>query len=347
MNYLNNLTVDHMEFWGWVFFTLGVGLVISYVMSRVIVRIAGRYLGRIQGLHFLVRYVTSSAFSNPIVLVFLGWIWLAGFGILRLSTANLVTISLVAKTLTYVGFTGIIWQSADLVRGVILNTVAKKNTKIDALLAPLISRIVKILALIFGAVSLAELLHLPIASLITGLGIGGVAIAMAAKDTLANMFGSLSILTDRPFQIGDWIKVGELEGNVEQVGFRSTRIRTFYDSVLTIPNANLLTGVVDNMGARKYRRFKTTLHLVATTTADLVTAFCNGIQEIVSQKAAIRQDDVSIVVSEVNPTQGICIQITVFYKVKDAEEESSEKHQLWLQILSLAQTLGVSWHSSK
>ena len=77
-------------------------------------------------------------------------------------------------------------------------------------------------------------------SLLAGLGIGGIGFAFAARDTLGNFFGSLTVVVDRPFQVGDWVVIGDVEGTVEDVGFRSSRIRTFYNSLVTIPNGNLV-----------------------------------------------------------------------------------------------------------
>ena len=103
-------------------------------------------------------------------------------------------------------------------------------------------------------------------SIIAGLGIGGIAFALAAKDTLSNIFGSLTVLVDRPFHIGDWVVIGgETEGNVEDVGLRSTRIRTFYDSIVTVPNGQLTNVVIDNFGQRKYRRYRTNVSVEYST----------------------------------------------------------------------------------
>ena len=86
------------------------------------------------------------------------------------------------------------------------------------------------------------------------LGLGGLAFALAAKDMVQNLFGSITVLLDRTFTVGDWIKVDDQEGSVEALGFRSTRIRTFYNSLVTVPNSKFITATVDNMGARRFRR---------------------------------------------------------------------------------------------
>ena len=81
----------------------------------------------------------------------------------------------------------------------------------------------------------------PWCPLVAGLGIGGAALALASKDTVANRCGSIVVFVDRPFQVGDWVEIGKFEGTVEEVGLRVTRIRTFANSLITMPNAQLTT----------------------------------------------------------------------------------------------------------
>ena len=97
---------------------------------------------------------------------------------------------------------------------------------------------------------------------------GHTASKIAARDTVANLFGSLSIFADQPFQVGDWVVMQGVEGVVEEVGMRSTRVRTFYRSVVSIPNAKVADGIVDNYGARDSRRTSITLGLQYDTTPE-------------------------------------------------------------------------------
>ena len=97
----------------------------------------------------------------------------------------------------------------------------------------------------------------PSLSLIAGLGISGLAVALAAKDTISNFFGALTVLLDRPFKVGDWVVVGTSEGEVIEINLRTTLIRTGIDTVITIPNANLVSTPVENYGSRRWRRWQT------------------------------------------------------------------------------------------
>ncbi len=107
-----------------------------------------------------------------------------------------------------------------------------------------------------------------VAGLIAGLGIGGVAIALAAKDTVANVFGSVAVLIDRPFTVGDLVQIGTTEGTVEKIGLRSTRIRTYDGFLVSVPNQNLTTCEAINISRRPTRRAIFTLGLVYDLSAD-------------------------------------------------------------------------------
>ncbi|CAN0584394.1 unnamed protein product, partial [Laminaria digitata] len=166
----------------------------------------------------------------------------------------------------------------------------KTETKFDDLLVPMVKRTAKIFIAAIGLVYLASAFSIEILPLLTGLGIGGLAVAFAAKDTIENFFGSVAVILDRPFEIGDWIYVNEVEGTVEDLGFRSTRIRTFYNSLVTVPNATLVRAKVDNYGRRRFRRFKTMINVTYDTHPDKIEAFCSGIREIIKLHPYTRKD---------------------------------------------------------
>ncbi len=115
------------------------------------------------------------------------------------------------------------------------------------LVVPVLAKSLKVFVIIIGALTAAQYLGLPITSIIAGLGIGGIAVALAAQNTLANIFGTITILADRPFRVGDYIKIDKFEGTVETIGLRSTRLRTPDGHVLTIPNKMIADAPIGNV----------------------------------------------------------------------------------------------------
>lgn len=122
---------------------------------------------------------------------------------------------------------------------------------------PLLKDIIRTVVWILGfLVALGVVFHINVAALVAGLGIGGIAIAFAAKESLENLIASFMVLVDKSFTIGDWIKVGDVEGIIEKVGIRSSRLRTFDKSLIVIPNRRLMDSNVENYSKRGIRRVK-------------------------------------------------------------------------------------------
>ena len=222
----------------------------------------------------------------------------------------------------------------------LLSKAVDTETKFDDLIIPLISRSLKVFVAAVGLVTMAQALDLPIAGLLGGLGLGGLAVAFAAKDTLANLFGSITVLVDRPFEIGDWIKTQDIEGTVETVGMRSTRIRTFYNSQITVPNSLLITAVVDNMGRRRYRRIKTMLSLQYDTSADRIEAFCEGVRELIRRHPYTRKDYYHVYLNAFS-SSSVDVLLYCFVECGDWAVELRERHRLFVDILKLAEQLDV------
>jgi MscS family membrane protein len=159
---------------------------------------------------------------------------------------------------------------------------------------------------------------------------------------VSNLFGSLTVLTDRPFQVGDWVVVGDVEGTVEEVGFRSTRIRTFYDSLISLPNSNLIKASVDNLGDRTYRRWSTTLALTYDTPPEKIDAFCEGVRELIRRHPYTRKDYFHVYFNNFGDAS-LNIMLYMFFKAPDWATELRERHRLGVDILRLAAELGVEF----
>lgn len=239
----------------------------------------------------------------------------------------------------------VVWAAYRLV-DVISERMAEKaaatDTKLDDQLVPLVRKSLKVLTIIVGVLFMLQNLNVDVGSLLAGLGIGGLAFALAAKDTLANFFGSVMIFVDRPFQIGDWVVAGGCEGIVEEVGFRSTRLRTFYNSLMTVPNSKIMDANVDNYGARQYRRCFTTLNLTYDTTPEQMQAFCEGVRAIIKANPATRKDYYEVHMSGFG-AHSLDVMLYFFFEVETWTEEITERHNVFLEIMRLARELGVDF----
>jgi MscS family membrane protein len=216
------------------------------------------------------------------------------------------------------------------------------DLRVDDLLVPFIRAIMQIIVIAIGLVVIAENFGVEVTGILAGLGLGGIAIALAAQDTLGNFFGSLAILMERPFRAGDFVKVDKVEGTVVEVGLRSTRIRTPDESIVTLPNSTLAKASVDNLGARAYRRWFATIGVTYDTPPDKIDAFCRGIRELIVGRENLRQDVVQVSMYNFGPSS-LDIRLVCFFDTSNFEEELAARHRLALDIMRLANELGVDF----
>ena len=201
---------------------------------------------------------------------------------------------ILSKSFSFLLIVSIFWTILRAVEylGLRLQLRAQQTeSKVDDQLIPFAIEIGKVLVVIFAiVVILANVFDQNVTALAAGLGVGGVAVALASKESLENLLGSFTIFLDKPFQVGDIITIGTITGKVEKVGFRSTRVRTFDKSVVTVPNKNLVIAELDNLGVRPVRRVKINIGLTYSTTVDQIKEIVNDIQKLIDDHKQTNQD---------------------------------------------------------
>ncbi len=253
--------------------------------------------------------------------------------------ASRVLVFLLTLALALIG----VWAALRAVEVVsrLLARIAERteNTFDDQLVAPARS-VLRIAAVLVSVLILAESYGYSITTLVAGLGLGGLAVALAAQDTLANVLGWMAVIVDQPFQVGDWVLVDGTEGTVERVGLRATRIRTFYDSVISVPNRTVANAVVDNMGQREYRRMKQMIPLRHDADPDRIAAFVEGVRNVVLANPRMRHDYYEVHVNRFSESS-VDVLVYCFFRVDDWHEELTERHKFILEVLRLARALDV------
>jgi MscS family membrane protein len=259
---------------------------------------------------------------------------------LRLPVAVSATIHTLVRLLVTLAVVWAAYRGADVIAAKLAERAEKTESRLDNHLVPIVRKAVKFGVFLVGAIALLQNLSIDVTAVFATLGIGTLAVGLAAKDTLANFFGSLSIFVDNPFRIGDMINVDGVEGVVEEVGFRSTRLRTAYNSVVVFPNAKLADAKIDNWGQRQYRRTTFALQLVRGTTPEQIEALCEGICHVVRANPNARRDKCEAYLGALGQS-GLEIQVCYFL-VSDPElQEGKERHDILLLILGLARDLGI------
>ncbi len=165
------------------------------------------------------------------------------------------------------------------------------DTKSDDQLVPFLRDALKVIIIIFSFFFIAgTVFKLNVASLVAGLGIGGLALALAAKESLENLLGSFTIFLDKPFTVGDMVQVGTVVGTVEVIGFRSTRIRTLDKTFVTIPNKKMIDTELDNLSLRTFRRGRFNIGITYNTSEKQIRAIVADIQNYIDEHPQTNQE---------------------------------------------------------
>jgi len=216
------------------------------------------------------------------------------------------------------------------------------NNKINfnLVLIPMLKVGLKVLIVIIGIIVILQSLGFNVKGLLAGVGIGGLGFALASQDTIKNFFGSLVILTDKPFNIGDHIVADKLEGKIEEIGFRSTRISTKSGSVIYIPNGKLADNYINNYGKKQFKNFTTTLAIDYTTPLPMIEAFLEGLRKIIQYCPTAREGKSGVYLYDLQ-SAFFYIKFDIHFDITDEKIEFANREITLIKIKKLAACLGI------
>ena len=222
------------------------------------------------------------------------------------------------------------------------NMDGTEKTLISALQSTL-----RFIIVFIGAVFVADSMGLDLTSLIAGLGISGFALALAAKDSISNFFGAITVLLDRPFKVGDWIVVGGSEGEVIEINLRTTLIRTSADTIITMPNANLVNTPVENWGKRRWRRWQTQMHLDINSDSDAVDAFCQRVLAAIEANSKTLKEDASYCQVSMISATSLDVDLNLYWDLTSGVEERIARAEFILELKNIAEDLGLQFYDGR
>jgi len=298
--WLTNTKFLGNELWRWLLL-LGV-LLASFIVGRILSYFLTRQADRLERRQVMPVFATLlRSIARPVpLLAFAGGMYVSSAFMMltyeasRTVNGRTVTESKslmefylnVCRTLAVIAVGWFIFRLVDVIEHYLRRWTSRTRTQLDDQLVPLVRKALRVFVVIVAGLFIAQnIFRWDIGALIAGLGIGGLALALAAKDTLANLFGSITIFADRPFQMGDRIKIRDYDGFVEEVGFRSTRIRTFFGHQVTIPNSVIAGEPVENVGRRPYIRRDLEITVTYDTPPEKLRRACEIIREMLTARA--------------------------------------------------------------
>lgn len=233
---------------------------------------------------------------------------------------------------------------------VVCDAIATRTTgheRAERLLVPMTRKLVRVVIITTGILVAIGIFGgtKTITSLIATLGISSLVVALAAKDSVENLFGSLTILFDMPFALGDLVKIDKVEGVIEEINLRSTRIRTFEDTLITLPNANLIRASVENFGLRRTRRQRVTLRVSYENESEKLDLFIQQVKEFISANTvAVPNKTLVVLVDPLENSVGLLVEAHLPFEA--GEEEMGFRSVVLNQAIKIGHSLGIQFSLS-
>ncbi len=277
------------------------------------------------------------AFNNPLKNLIIGIGIYAALNYLALSPAIMAVFSNMFRSAVIIL---IAWGFYNLVGGEAYDKVSKKMS-LDQSLSMFAARALRGVIVALAFVIIVQEWDYDVSGLVAGLGLGGLAVSLAARDSVANVFGGVVIIMDKPFTIGDWILTPSVEGTVEEMSLRSTRVRTFANSLVTVPNAVLANEPVTNWTRMQKRRISFHLGVTYTTPRAKLQTCVNRIRELLENHPEVHPD---LIMVRFEQFAGSSLDIFIYFftKTKVWTEFLAVKEEINFKIMEILEEEGVS-----
>ncbi len=338
-----NLLGNPMSDWLWFAGIMVFGLLFKAYGSKILSRWFFRFFSRFSSHDYSKEF--AGLLRKPFELLFLiltiiiafemltvpiGWVMKVGKTRYHIDDVLIAS----GKVALILSIAWVFLRTADFIGFVFLQKAREHNGENDGQLSLFFKDVIKVLIAISCLLFvLGAVFHLNITSLITGLGIGGLAIALAAQETIANLIGSFVIFLDKPFTVGETVENADIKGTVESVGFRSTRIRTFDKTLLTVPNKKLVDSALNNISRNDNRRVKFNLALATDSPRLQLVTLIADIEKLIGDHPETT-DNFSIKFDEIN-TNALVVQVIYFVNGPDQDHAADVKQDIYFKILEL------------
>lgn len=267
---------------------------------------------------------------------------IATLSVLELSNGTKAFFDLLINTAIIFILTWFFLRALTLFREYLISISYNLNQDLGPTFSKFFITFLRLIILLIALINILTTWGINVNGFIASLGLMGMALALAAKDTASHFFGSVMIFTDAPFKIGDWIKTPDVEGIVEEIGMRSTKVRTFAKAVVTVPNAMLANSAVLNWSRMNKRRIKMNIGLTYATTSEQMRAIITQIREHLSNHDDIHQETIFINFTEFNESS-LGIFCYFFTKTTNWGEYMQVRENINLDIMHIVEKNGASF----
>ncbi len=336
-----NLLLWGIEPWRLV---LALSLIIVGVASKGVIRRLFERVGR-RARNTAIRWDDEAAelLPRPMSVVLQLLLWRIAHGLLLLPTQPVDVRGLTARGLDaalLVAVVWVLWRVVDVAALAAERWTRTTATRMDDQAVPLLRKTAKVVLSLVGAVFVIQNLGYSVTSVVAGLGIGGLALALAAQDSIANFFGSVVLFTDAPFQIGDYVEVDGTTGTVEEVGFRTTRIRKTDSTIVTVPNKTFTASFITNYSERRGRLIAFDFGITPGPATAELDDFLSRARTGLGSLENVRPDSVEVHLSGLGD-DGIGVRVRAFTEGTDWTPYLEARESALLHVLRLLEQDGL------
>jgi MscS family membrane protein len=340
-DWATRMRVGNVQAWQWIalLLLLALGILASQTLTRAVYA-AVHLFGRRTEPEFRKRLLESVRLpvrlATTLAVVTLGSLWLHLSVPARRNLGH-VGIGLLLALIAYA-----LMKLVDLAVSRTLERLQAQGRRSGVSTLVLLRRCLKGVIVAVAGLALLQNLGFNVTGLLTGFGIAGAAIALAAQKTLENLFAGLVLAADEPVRIGDLCRFGNQQGIVEDIGLRSTRIRTFDRSVIYVPNAEMSTIQIENLAVRDRMRLLTTLSLRYETTQEQLTAVLGGIRELLAKDERVAPEDLRVRFVAFGP-YSLDVEVMAYVLTTDFATFLEIREDLYLRIMRIVRESGTGF----
>lgn len=306
--YFGNTILQFGLFFGTILGFLIVGKIILFLLQKHFKKIASKTQTKIDD---LIIYTLE----KPFHLTFLVLGLFIGLNFLTLDETLYPTLYDIIKLLFYLNIAWYALRFSEAIMEVYIVPYTKKSkSKLDDQLLPIIKNTSRYAIILLSGLIILDNVGFDVTTLLAGLGIGGLALAMASQDAVSNIFGGVTVFTDKPFTVGDWIKVEGYSGIIDEVGIRSSRLRTFDGAIVTIPNNTFSKKPIENISQRKSERVVTRFGFTYETKVKKLKEAKKIIREVIKTTKGLDNNKMYISFEEFGD---FALKMLVIYYIKD------------------------------
>jgi MscS family membrane protein len=328
------VTVLGMEMWQWI------GLAGYLALMAATVGLLASFARRLDQ-RKTAPAVIAAGLMMPLGLMAVALLFLDGSERLGLTLRAFGMVSALSAMLLILAGAVLGYRLLSLVFGALMERALKTDAFTDEIVLSLAQGLLKLMIVVTAVIACADVAGLPYEGVLTGLGIGGVALAFAARETVSNILGGAILLSDRPFKKGDLIEAGGALAVIETVGLRSTRLRKLDDTLMIVPNAQLSDQIISNWGNRRKRQIHMVIGLAFETPRDKLETFVARLMSTYKAQETTDAENITIGIKALGP-HSIDIELWGHFHVRTYKAQIAAQQALILDILSLAEEVGVT-----